>query len=120
MTIEEQVTGGLTRWLEEFEHDPERGRVEFRAIVPGAVDVAPRRVTFTEVREYAEEPFDPAVPRDPTLLECLIGLDAHERGLATSYVIHTTEREVTFYTDVSPKVEVLGAAVQGESGPPAA
>ena len=120
MTIEHEVTGGLATWLDGFRYDPALGRVAFRTVVPSAPEVPARRVTFAAVRNYAEQPFDPALPRDATVLESLVGLDAHARNQSTWYVIHTSEREVTFYADTTPHVEILAVEAEGESGPPAA
>jgi hypothetical protein len=120
MTIEYEVTGGLATWLDELRHDPGWAEVTFRTVVPGAPDAPSRRVTFTAVRDYAEEPFDAAIPREPNTLECLVGLDAHERGTATWYVIHTSEREITFYTAAPPVVERVPRTEHGESSSPAA
>ena len=94
-------------WLV-IEYDPAHARVELRT-VPDAPETPVRRVVFTNVHDCAEEPFDAALPRDPTDLESLVGLDVHPRGAATLYVIVTEEREVSFYAEKDPDVEVLGA-----------
>lgn len=120
MSIENEVTGGRARWLEVLRYDPIAALVELRTTVPDDPRAATRRVIFTSVSEYAEEPFDPALPMEQDVLEQLVGIDAHVRGSATWYVIATDEREVRFYADGTPRIEILSAARQVELDPPAA
>ena len=107
MSLEHAVTEGRVTSLV-IAYDPARAQLELRT-VPGAPETPVRRVVFTNVRDYAEDPFDPALPRDPSDLESLVGLDIHPREATTLYVIVTDEREVSFYADKDPTVEVLGA-----------
>ena len=107
MSLENTVTEGRVTWLV-IEYDPARARVELRS-VPHASATPERRVVFNNVHDYAEEPFDPVLPRGPSDRESLVGLDEHPRGAATLYVIVTDERELSFYAEKDAEVEVLSA-----------
>jgi hypothetical protein len=119
MSIESEVTGGRATWLEMLRYDPAAALVEIRTVVPDDPGAPTRRVTFTGVSEYIEEPFDPALPSEPDVLEHLVGIDVHAHGSATRYVIATDERHLTFCAN-APRIEILGIASSSESDRPAA
>ena len=109
MSLENVVTGGRATWLDLLAYDPTRGTIELRTFDSHAPESPRRHVLFAGVSEFAEEPFDLAQPRNPYVLDGLVGLDVHRRGSATWYAIHTDERAVTFYAEKEPIVELLDA-----------
>jgi hypothetical protein len=102
MSIESEVTGGRATWLEVLRYDPAAALVELRTTVPDDPMARTRRVIFAGVSEYAEEAFDPVLPKRTDVLEGLLGIDVHARGSETWYVIATDEREVSFYAAAPP------------------
>jgi hypothetical protein len=106
MKLEEQITRGVVTYISSIEYDSAERRLTIKFLRDPEESVIDRILTFSNVKDFSDE-LNWDEGEDEDCLDSLIGLDEYPEDEGTCYVVHTDKREMVFYTNENPQIEVV-------------
>ncbi|HCF27836.1 MAG TPA: hypothetical protein DEV81_11705 [Cyanobacteria bacterium UBA11049] len=107
MNLEQRVTKGFIVYIHSIDYDAVNKNLVIQLLKsPEYQPQIARILTFYNIQNFSEELDKEDFDED--CLDSLIGLQEYPQKTGVQYLIRTEQREIVFFTEVEPHVQVVG------------